>query len=713
MAKKKKHHQKERHHPVESPELPLGPSGLRSTVRERWLGFATSLFVLFVYLRTLHPTIAGGDSGELITVSHTLGVMHPPGYPIYTMLGKLFTFIPFGSVAWRVNLLSAICNAVAAGFIFAATRRLSRDVWAGVVAGGMFAFAPLVWSYATVAEVFGLNNAVLSVLVYLTVRYWQERELRVARLGALFVGIGVAHHHTSIFYSIPLAGWILWIGRRDLFNPREILRLVGIALVPLLSYLYLPLADQRAPLVSWGYASSWDGFWTHFFRKEYGTFRLGTEANFGKQSQLVQGVTLFMKQLPIETAYVGFLVGIGGLWVSIKREGRRGFVFFSLFLGAGFIALFSYLSNLSMDNPLFRAISMRFWQQPLILVFIWIGLGFSAAISLFERQSASAVVEASGVEGSAPSAGLPDWVRPAVAIVAVLCQVAINFRSQDYSTDWEIHSYGKAIIGHLPENSLLLSKGDLQTNSIRYLQHCENFRSDVRVLDREMLTTPWMHRMVAAGYPEVVMPGKMYHPGHPNGFSWKVFLDANSPKFKIFMSNFDYYELDRTFAGDYDFLPYGIVNWLFPRREKFEIEKYITLSDRSLEVFTPELVKALQKYPDGTWEILTIRDFWESMYRRAYFLTDWGLKNSDNRAALERAVSLFEELGSKNPAQPPWFYKNLGVAYSHLVRFQGGPGSKAEEGMVKNWRRYLEFGPNEADTGAIRAQVATFNGKYL
>ncbi len=51
--------------------------------------------------------------------------------------------------------------------------------------------------------------------------------------------------------------------------------------------------------------------------------------------------------------------------------------------------------------------------------------------------------------------------------------------------------------------------------------------------------------------------------------------------------------------------------------------------------------------------------------------------------------------------------------HGHLVRYQGGPGSKAEESKVRNWRRYLEFGPNEADTGAIRAQVVTFNGKYL
>ena len=68
-------------------------------------------FFLF-YLFSLHPTVSAGDSGELITAAYTLGIAHPPGYPLWTILGKIFTIIiPFGNIAYRVNLMSAFIGA--------------------------------------------------------------------------------------------------------------------------------------------------------------------------------------------------------------------------------------------------------------------------------------------------------------------------------------------------------------------------------------------------------------------------------------------------------------------------------------------------------------------------------------------------------------------------------------------------------------------------
>ncbi|HRK33650.1 MAG TPA: DUF2723 domain-containing protein, partial [Candidatus Hydrogenedentes bacterium] len=77
----------------------------RYTLRwpDYFLAACTALTALVVYVMTLGPTITGEDSGELVTAAYTLGIAHPPGYPIWCLLGKVFTFIPFGSVAWRVN----------------------------------------------------------------------------------------------------------------------------------------------------------------------------------------------------------------------------------------------------------------------------------------------------------------------------------------------------------------------------------------------------------------------------------------------------------------------------------------------------------------------------------------------------------------------------------------------------------------------------------
>src|SRR5688572_14256891 len=70
---------------------------------------------LTAYVLTLTDTVSGGDSGELISVAYHVGVAHPPGYPLYTLLAKLTTLlVPLGGIAWRVSVFSALCDAAAA-----------------------------------------------------------------------------------------------------------------------------------------------------------------------------------------------------------------------------------------------------------------------------------------------------------------------------------------------------------------------------------------------------------------------------------------------------------------------------------------------------------------------------------------------------------------------------------------------------------------------
>src|SRR5437899_3068725 len=78
------------------------------------LAMSLGIAALVVYILTLYPSVGPGDSAELTTVACNLGVAHPPGYPLFTLLAKVFTWIPVGAVAWRVYLLSAVCDAAAA-----------------------------------------------------------------------------------------------------------------------------------------------------------------------------------------------------------------------------------------------------------------------------------------------------------------------------------------------------------------------------------------------------------------------------------------------------------------------------------------------------------------------------------------------------------------------------------------------------------------------
>ncbi|KAE9078780.1 hypothetical protein PF010_g23012 [Phytophthora fragariae] len=115
-----------------------------------------ALWTLLGYTMTLYPSVAGGDSGELVAESCHLGVSHPPGYPLFNMAVHIFTrFLPFGETpAWKANFFSAVCDTVAVVFIY-----LSLLLWmaptgwtgrraAAFTAAALFAFSPLIWTYA-------------------------------------------------------------------------------------------------------------------------------------------------------------------------------------------------------------------------------------------------------------------------------------------------------------------------------------------------------------------------------------------------------------------------------------------------------------------------------------------------------------------------------------------------------------------------------------
>ncbi len=173
---------------------------------------------LLVYVLTLSPSVTLEDSGELITGAADFGVPHPPGYPLWTMSGFLFShLVPFGNVAWRVNLQSAIFGAAANAVLTllvchsgrwlaqrwapAETQMLARRwmFYIGMFAGLVIGFSDVMWSQGVIAEVYTLNGLFVN-LVLLFFYFWMLEPRKTHRLViAVFVfALGLTNHHTLI-----------------------------------------------------------------------------------------------------------------------------------------------------------------------------------------------------------------------------------------------------------------------------------------------------------------------------------------------------------------------------------------------------------------------------------------------------------------------------------------------------------------------------------
>ena len=128
-------------------------SGFAGRIRRGWLAVGVSIIAFLVYLATLAPGLTnanfGTDGGDLIAAARTLGVPHPSGYPTYTLLAWLFTQLPIGVIAYRVNLLSAVCAYVAIGLFFCSARLVLPDdkhpLLLAAITALMLAFSSLLW----------------------------------------------------------------------------------------------------------------------------------------------------------------------------------------------------------------------------------------------------------------------------------------------------------------------------------------------------------------------------------------------------------------------------------------------------------------------------------------------------------------------------------------------------------------------------------------
>ena len=192
---------------------------------------AATLVSFACYIYTLAPSVTLDDSGELLTAAHHLGVIHPPGYPLWTILAWAWQrILPFGNIAWRVNLLSALFSALAVGLTTLLISRSGRSLLAGasflqngvavrsqelivfggsVSAGLMLAFCPAMWSESVVTSVHGLNVLLLMVILIVLYRWSCEPEVRWRLYLAAFIwGVGLTEDQTLMLLVIAFSAFI-------------------------------------------------------------------------------------------------------------------------------------------------------------------------------------------------------------------------------------------------------------------------------------------------------------------------------------------------------------------------------------------------------------------------------------------------------------------------------------------------------------------------
>jgi len=217
--------------------------------RVRWMPpLVLGLAPFALYLRTLLPSVGQADTFEFQVVVPRLAVAHPTGYPLYVLLGKLFTLLPLGNVAWRVNLASAVFATAAVLVLYALLLRLTARWLPAFLAALAFAFSSTFWSQAVVAEVYTLHNLLVAAILWLLLGQHKTSEVSggpprsaARRWQAIFflVGLSLTNHLTTLLLLPAVALALLW--DRPRLRSKDWLIAGGVLLLGLSVYLFIPL----------------------------------------------------------------------------------------------------------------------------------------------------------------------------------------------------------------------------------------------------------------------------------------------------------------------------------------------------------------------------------------------------------------------------------------------------------------------------------------
>eukprot|EP00986_Skeletonema_menzelii_P014478 scaffold9647_cov141-Skeletonema_menzelii.AAC.3 len=656
--------------------------------------FTTTAIALAVYLQTRSDSIAGGDAGELVAEGCKLGIAHPPGYPLYTVIVYIVTtfgkhFLQNYSPASLVNATSCLFGSIASGLVAATVHEIVTNLRredgkdlpivqlsSSITAGLMCSFSPLLWQYNTSAEVFALHNLFVASIVYALTKYNQKKHSpRVIVIGAYLCGLSLTNQHTAILLVVPVVAWVLFsstIEKKKLITLSFVSFATGIS-----CYCLLPFLDSMYPHAgSWGNVKTVSGFFHHFLRKDYGTMQLwsggGGKATEDMITRTFSWVTDFtLHQLCHPTLLLFLVLGCTSVCSTKKRIKRnamsRKMDHSGIATGRVIIAsltfyfiVFHSLSNLPLSNPLLYGVHQRFWMHPNILCFILIGVGFNTAAKVLPTTIAARIV-------------------PIFMVAIPLLTYGRNFEASDQSENQVFRGYASSILETLPPKSLLLINYDMTFTSVRYMQECEGFRDDVQTINLSMMTYPWFQEKQQL-HQGLNFPGSHYTRGNTvawlnGGFTFAEFIDAN-PDYNIYIAGRLSHD-DPAFVERYEEKPHGLVRHITRRSDTIEPTEVYRNSSLHLwksvtKHLPPQKLPSETKYPESTWEWTVKKEFVDHLVSRSTYVLDIALRGPQTQALpsiaeaaawLEVAISLDEKLDSS-----PSMKKNLGLAYMNIVR---------------------------------------------
>ncbi|KAF0118040.1 MAG: hypothetical protein FD151_2251, partial [bacterium] len=204
-----------------------------------------------LYLKTLLPGLGNtGDTAKWQFMGKVLGIPHATGYPLYILLNKLFIQIPLRSIAYRVNLMSAVFSVLTLFFLYTLLKEISKSRMASFYSTLLFAFTLTYWSQSIVAEVYTLNSLLVALVFFVLIQWHKTRKDNYFYLFLFFYALSFGNHLTMITLLPALLVFMVAVDLKIFIRPRVVAAvLASIAfLAGLYSYFFIRTSQRAAYL---------------------------------------------------------------------------------------------------------------------------------------------------------------------------------------------------------------------------------------------------------------------------------------------------------------------------------------------------------------------------------------------------------------------------------------------------------------------------------
>ncbi|MCK5126383.1 MAG: DUF2723 domain-containing protein [candidate division Zixibacteria bacterium] len=430
------------------------------------------IIALTVYVITCCRTVFVGDAGELTTILTTGGIAHPPGYPLYTILGylwvKLFFFL---RPAYAANLFSAFAAACSAAIMYRllaslSSRKLSTSMNMSLAL--VFAFSYPVWMHAVFAEVYTFGAMLYLSALYAIVLYYQHASMKRLYSIAILCGLLLTHHFSGgvVILSAVLA--IIIKSKTETIILRKAGVAIALFVMPLFLYGFLLFRFDNSLPINWMADNSLKSLWQSINATIYQQF-VYTPTFFD--------LLLFLKRTIIELFWYSgpgiLIIGFLGLIIGFRRNIRL-FVLFSIPAFVSGIIVCCY-----------RIPDYEGYIIPLVIALI---IGLHQLLKRVQRT----ILKKYPV------------IINVVIVILVAVPILTNYSRCDLSSEITGEVYARDILDAVPQNAVLLLRSDNAAHSALYMRYCENYRSDIRLYTTNGTLTRLLNNTGAKSFSEAI-----------------------------------------------------------------------------------------------------------------------------------------------------------------------------------------------------------------